>query len=321
MKDFWDKLQIKNISTILESYINGFLEALPTLLIALIVFIIFWMISNLVRTAIEKFSARFTHDRSLQSLFGTLARVTIVLIGMLVAAALIFPGLKAGDLVGVLGLSSVAIGFAFKDIFQNFLAGILILTQRPFTIGDQIAKGDIEGTVNTITIRSTTIRTYDGQHVVVPNSELFTNAVTVRTAEALRRSTFTTGIAYSEDIEAAREVIHKAVEGCEEVVSDPAPQIYVVEHSSSSINFDLRYWTKPEIASVKRALDQVATAVKYALDEAEIEIPYPYRTLEFFDKTDYAEMAQNLSEEQLDTLSALGVGPGRRRDTSRSEGE
>ena len=279
-------LELKNMVEILEGFANDALERLPSLALALVVFFVFYLISKLVDRLVVSLSSKITQDRSLQRLFATIASVLVIVIGIFVAAAIIFPGLQAGDLVSVLGLSSVAIGFAFKDIFQNFLAGILILTQRPFEIGDQIARGDIEGTVETINIRSTLIRTYDGQRIIVPNSELFTNAVTVRTAFEKRRTTFQAGIAYKEDINEAREVIRRATVACEGVLDDPAPQIYVVAHDDSSVNFDVRYWSNPSKADVVATLDRVATAIKYALDEAGIEIPFPYRTVEFFDKTE-----------------------------------
>ena len=303
-----EDLKIVSVMEVLQGYLNTALQHLPTIGSAVALLLVVFIISKFTKRFGVRLSQRITDDLSLQSLFQTTIQVIVWSLGLFAAAAIVFPGLKAGDLVGVLGLSSVAIGFAFKDIFQNFLAGVLILTQRPFSIGDQIARGDIEGTVQSISIRSTTIKTYDGQLVIVPNSELYTNPVTVRTAQDTRRTTFTTGIAYGEDIDTAREVITKAVHGCELVKSEPAPQIYVTNHGASSVDFDIRYWTSSDKATTVRALDQVATAVKYALDNADIEIPYTYRTLEFFDKTDYAELLSSLSPEQLEALRNM---PGR----------
>lgn len=298
-------MKIISAVDILQGYINSTLEKLPDIAIALIIILLFYILSKIAQRLGGRVADRATHDLSLRSLFRTMIQVLVMGIGIFVAAAVIFPGLKAGDLIGVLGLSSVAIGFAFKDIFQNFLAGILILTQRPFTITDQIARGDIEGTVEHINIRSTIIKTYDGQRIVVPNSELFTNAVTVRTAYPKRRTTFKAGIAYGEDIEQARAAIRKAIESCENVEQDPVPQIYVTEHADSAIVFDIRYWTDTKKAVVMVALDEVATAIKYALDDAGIEIPFPYRTVEFFDKTNYAEIFEQLTDEQIELLKTM----------------
>lgn len=301
----FEKLKIVSALEIIQSYTNAVLRKVPDLLLALVIVILFYVLSKLIQRLAGKLIDRATHDLSLQSLFRTLIQVFVMVAGILIAAAVVFPGLKAGDLVGVLGLSSVAIGFAFKDIFQNFLSGILILTQRPFTLGDQIARGDIEGTVEQINIRSTLIKTYDGQRIVVPNADLFTNPVTVRTAYEKRRTTFKTGIAYHEDINTAREVIRAAVLASDYVEQEPAPQIFVSSHADSSVNFDIRYWTDTKRSVVVQAIDDVGTRVKDALDEAGIEIPFPYRTVEFFDKTDYATLFEGLNDEQLEQLAQL----------------
>ena len=271
-------IQLKGAVEILQGYANDALEQLPKLAIALVVFVLFLVLSKIAVRVVTGIAARTTSDRSLQNLFATIAKVGVVLIGVFASAAIIFPGLKAGDLVGVLGLSSVAIGFAFKDIFQNFFAGILILTQRPFAIGDQIKRGDLEGTVEDISIiRNTVLKTYDGERLIVPNSDLYVNTVKVFTAYGKRRTVFKAGIAYKEDIEKARAAIKSVLDACEDVLKDPAPQIYVVEHGESSVNFDVRYWTAPQKAEVMKTLDAVATGIKYAFDAADIEIPFPYR--------------------------------------------
>ncbi|QDG54316.1 mechanosensitive ion channel family protein [Persicimonas caeni] len=284
--------QLLKLQDVLLEYVNSFLAIVPAIGIAIVVFVVFLVLASLAKRTVSGFSSRFTEDKSLQSLFGTITKVLVIVVGAFAAAAIIFPGLSAGHLVSVLGLSSVAIGFAFKDIFENFLAGILILSGRPFVIGDQIETNGYEGTVEHISIRSTSIETYDGQRVIIPNSAIFTNPMTVRTAFPHRRTTFVTGIGYDEDIETAREVIREAVNGCETVLEDPAPQIFLMEHGDSSVNFHIRYWTPSTISGVKNAQDEVATSVKYALDEAGIEIPYPYRTIEFFDKTEQSEQAR-----------------------------
>lgn len=281
--------KIVEVQHVLMGYANDAIAILPSIVIAAVVFLVFLVLASVLQKVVGKLSAKVTDDASLQSLFGTTTRVIVIVFGVFAAAATVFPGLSAGDLIGVLGLTSVAIGFAFKDIFQNFLAGVLILAQRPFHIGDQIVTNDFEGTVEKINIRSTEIRTYDGQLVILPNGSIYINPVTVRTAFPLRRTTFAAGIGYDEDIDTARQVIYDALADCDDVVDDPAPQVYVSAHDSSSVNFDVRYWTKPQIADVWKAKDEVGTKIKYALDAAGIEIPYPYRTVEFHDLTERGE--------------------------------
>lgn len=262
------------------------LEGLPTLLMALGVLVAFVIASSIARTLAQKSARGMVDDENLENLFGTLARIGVLAVGMFAAAGVLFPGLSAGHLVSVLGLASVAIGFAFKDIFENFLAGILILAQRPFHIGDQVIVGDFEGNVEDITIRSTYIKTYDGERVIMPNAMLYSSPVQVRTAYDIRRTKFATGIGYGEDIDAGRDAIAEALAACENILEEPAPQVVVTEHGDSSVNFQIRFWTESRSGNIVAARDEVATKVKNALDDADIEIPYPYRTVEFFDMTE-----------------------------------
>jgi len=209
---------VEKLTTEGREFLRRLIGALPELATALVVFLLFWFASGIARRATKGLSERVTDDLNLQRLFGGAARILVLVIGAFIAAGLVFPGLEAGDLVAVLGLSSVAIGFAFKDIFENFLAGILILIQRPFHINDQIIVDGFEGSVEDIKLRSTTIETFDGERVIMPNSTLYGSPVRVRTAFETRRTTFATGIGYGEDIDEARETIRKAVESCEHIL-------------------------------------------------------------------------------------------------------
>ena len=269
-----------------QEYSNAFMRTLPTMVLAVVVLFVFYFLSKVGKRSAETIAEKVFHDSSLQNLAGTFVGVLLIVIGVFAAATIVFPGLRAGDLVAVLGLSGVAIGFAFQDIFQNFLAGILLLWQRPFVVGDQIEVDEYAGTIEHIDIRATSLRSYHGQIIVIPNSDIYSSAVTVNTAEDVRRSAFETGIAYDEDIETGRKVITEAVNSCELVNNEPAPKVMVTGHGDSSIDFRLTYWTKSDRSTETAARDQVATAVKYALDDAGIEIPYPYRTVEFFDMTE-----------------------------------
>ncbi|MFB6264891.1 MAG: mechanosensitive ion channel family protein [Bradymonadaceae bacterium] len=282
---------LTSLTDVFKSYANALIQSVPTIGIAVVVFIVFWILSGVASRLVENASERVAEDESLQSLFGTTTRVAVLVVGIFSTASILFPGLKVGDLVGVLGLSSVAVGFAFKDIFQNLLAGILLLAQRPFRIGDQIVVSGYEGTVEDVELRSTSIKTHDGQKVIIPNSDVYNSPVTVKTAYEKRRTTFETGIGYGEDIETGREVIRETLESCDSILAEPEPQVFVSGHGDSSVNFDVRYWTDSRQADVTKTRDEVASKVKDALDDAGIEIPYPYRTVEFFDMSEAEDEA------------------------------
>ena len=210
-----------------------------------------------------------------------------LLLGGLVAAAIAFPSVNAADLFGVLGIGGVAIGFAFRDILQNALAGILILLTRPFRIGDQVAAGGYEGTVEDIQVRATTIRTYDNRRAVIPNTALFTDKVLVNTAFDKRRLSARIGIGNGDDIAEAKRVIEAAARGAEGVLADPPPRALVAELGDSAVLLDLFFWIDPPRRSEAiEVTDRVLARVKPALTEAGIDIPFPTMQVLLHDQTE-----------------------------------
>ncbi len=263
----------------------SFLERLPYILIGLIVFGIFYIAGRILRRVVHAAGERTRLDVTLADLLGRIASFAIMVLGLFVAAVIMFPAFEPGDLIAGLGITSVAIGFAFKDVLQNFFAGILILWRRPFVVGDQIRSKDYEGTVEEINVRSTKLKTYDGERAVLPNGEVYTNAILVRTAYDRRRVRFTVGIGYADSIEEARETIHRVLGDTEGVVEDPGPWVYVSELAPSSVNFTVFFWTESQQANVLKVSDRVATGIKNALDEAQIDMPFPHTVLLFHDAT------------------------------------
>ena len=194
----WNKIQ---------ATIDGFIALLPNIVLAFVVFILFFFAARWLKSIVKRLTRRHRQARNLGMVLGRLAQGFALLIGLFVALSIVIPTFKAGDLIQLLGISGVAIGFAFRDILQNFLAGILILLTEPFQIDDRIVFKDFERTVENIETRATTIRTYDGRRIVIPNSELFTNSVTVNTAFDTRRIEYDVGIGYGDDVEEAKRLM------------------------------------------------------------------------------------------------------------------
>ncbi len=230
---------------------------------------------------------RAGQPRGIALVFSRIVSWLVLALGVLVALTVIFPTLTAASLFGALGVSGVAIGFAFKDIFQNLLAGILILITRPFRIGDQIVSGDHEGVVEDIQVRATLLRTYDNRRVVIPNSELYTNRVTVNTAYDHRRLSVTVGIGYGDDIAAARTLILETLGGLDGLLQDPPPSVLVRELGDFSVNLDVRFWIDPPVRrEAVEAQDIVLEAIRNALPAAGFDLPFPTQQLLFHDQTE-----------------------------------
>lgn len=252
---------------------------LPYLILGVIVFVFFLVAARLVKRVLITAGRRTRLDLTLADLLGRLASAFTIILGLFVAAVVIFPTFNPGDLIAGLGITSVAIGFAFKDVLQNFFAGILILWRRPFIVGDEIRVDSYEGTVEEITTRSTRVKTYDGERAVLPNGDVYTSAVLVRTAYNNRRIRLSVGIGYQDSIERARSVIRQVLDKTEGVLNEPAPSIFVAELAPSSVNFNVFFWTNSRQINVLRVIDSAMTGIKLALDEAGIDIPYPHVVL------------------------------------------
>lgn len=254
----------------------------PHIVVAFVILLLTVGLSKAATFSVRRVLARTKLRQSLKELFTLLMSILVWVLGLMIAAVIVFPGLTPASILAGLGLGSVAIGFAFKDVFENFLAGIIILFRREMRIGDFIECEGIEGEVDQIAIRESHIRQTDGQLVIVPNSILFKNPVIIRTDQPVRRMTVTCGVAYDVDVDEARDVIRRAVEACESVDQDNKPiQIFAQEFGDSSINFEVTWWTGSKPVEVRESRDQVVSKVKRALDDAGIEIPFPYRTLTF----------------------------------------
>lgn len=257
----------------------------PHILISLIVFVVFVLAGRLAKRTGAALGRRARLDPALGALIGNVGSGVMIVVGFFVAAVIVFPAFKPGDLIAGLGVTSIAIGFAFKDILQNWLAGVFILWRRPFQIGDQIRTKGHEGTVEQITVRSTLLKTYDGERVVVPNSDVYADTLLVRTANDRRRVRFTVGVGYADSIEEARETIHRVLREADGVLGDPAPWVHVTELAPSAVTFAVYFWVYSEQANVLRVSDRVATGIKLALDRAGIDMPYPHTVVLFHDVT------------------------------------
>jgi small conductance mechanosensitive channel len=250
----------------LHALIANFSQRLPYMAVALLVFILFYIIGVVLRRVAARFTLRTRRHRSVGIVLGRLGQGVLVLLGLLIALVIAVPGFTPGQLVSVLGLSSVAIGFAFRDILQNFLSGILLLLSEPFRIGDQIKSGDFEGTVENIETRATSIVTYDGRRIVMPNSTLFVNPVTVNTANEKRRLEYDIKLPKDSDIQKMRQVILRAVTPLPHVLEDPSPDVLLVGFTDNDVTLRLRWWIRPpRHFELQHGVDTVLVHVRDAL--------------------------------------------------------
>ncbi|MEO6064908.1 MAG: mechanosensitive ion channel family protein [Lysobacterales bacterium] len=264
-----------------DELLTGFIRILPQLGIALFVFLATWGAARIARRAVHELLGRGDFRQTLVGLFETLAGVLIWMVGVMIASSIIFPGITPANLLAVLGLGSVAVGFAFKDIFENFLAGILIMLRKKVNIGDVIECETVEGRVEQITLRDTYLRHLSNELVLVPNAYLFKNPLKILTDSPFRRHEVVVGVAYDVNLDEAVRVITNAVARVEVVDSERPVEVFAKEFGDSSINFLVRWWAGSAPVQAHASRDKVVRGIKRALDEAGMEIPFPQRTLWF----------------------------------------
>jgi small conductance mechanosensitive channel len=247
-------------------------NVLPTVATAVVVLVVFWALALLVRRVV-RFGTRYVPDPTIRLLITQVSYYLVWAIGFIVMLDTL--GLNLQSVVTALGLGSVALGFALKDVLSNLVSGMLILAMRPFEIGDQIVIGDTEGTVEHIELRATQIRTYDGRLVLVPNGEVFTSRITNNTAADVRRANVDLFLGYKEDVARAMPVILDAVRSVPGVVDTPAPSLRLRECLPECMHFDARFWADSRRTNLMNTASAVRVAILRALKEAGVSLPDP----------------------------------------------
>jgi small conductance mechanosensitive channel len=251
--------------------VNGLIENLPFLLGALLVMILTWLVALIVRRGALLWAERTEGDRNTELLIGRLCYGGVWVLGAIVALGIM--GLNFTALLGTLGLTSVAIGFSLRDILSNYISGVILLAARPFRIGDQIVVKAYEGTITQIQLRATTLQTYDGRLVYIPNQEMFRSSITNNTASPVRRSSAMVGISYEADIEKATAIIRGAVAQVDGVESLPDPMVLVRELGPSTVKLEIWFWVNSRRQSFLEVTSRVLQAIKSALEGANIDMP------------------------------------------------
>src|ERR1700682_1166060 len=252
--------------------VDSFFGRLPSLIVGVVVFFVFYVFSILLSRVILRTTRR--HRPNLGVVFARILSAATILLGFLVAFSVVAPSFQAGDLIKILGISGVAIGFAFQNILQNFLAGLLLLWAEPFRIGDEIKLDPYEGTVEEIQTRATIIKTYDGRRVVIPNADLFTHSVTVNTALDIRRWEYDLAVKDSRDLAEIKSFIVKTVSKVQGILSDPRPEVLVMDLGDPDLNavkVRVLWWTKaPRQHEMLASYDRVLTAIRQTLNRSAV---------------------------------------------------
>ncbi|GGC21674.1 hypothetical protein GCM10011371_06650 [Novosphingobium marinum] len=268
---------------------RGFVQALPSLAIALVILFLTWLVAKFAVRIADKITDRASIRDDLKQLVETLVKLAIWIVGIVIALTVAIPSFTPAGAFAGLGVGALAIGFAFQDIFENFLAGVLLMLREKMRIGDVIECEGIIGRVEKTTLRETYIRQLSNELTVVPNSLLFKNPVKILTDETIRRNEIVVGVAYDTDLEKAQRIIIDTVEALDSVKKDKPVLVFAQEFNSSSIDFLVQWWADSAPRDLRLTKSDIVMAVKRALDDAGVEIPFPYVTHTFKERVPLAE--------------------------------
>ena len=248
--------------------IDGFIDRLPALILAIGIFIAFYVLSHVAARAIQQAVSK--RRQNLALVFARLTGGATILLGLLVAISIVAPSFQASDLIKIRGIGGVAIGFAFQNILQNFLAGLLLLWSEPFRVGDEIKVDAFEGRVEEIQTRATIIKTYDEREVLIPNADLFTHSVIVNTAMGSRRWQYDLDVKRNQNLKQLKETIVNAIRRVPGVLSDPEPQALIVEATPDAVKMRILWSTHDSRQhQMLGSYDQVLATVIDALDSGQ----------------------------------------------------
>lgn len=265
------------ISQIPEDWLADFVRFMPKLLFSLVVFVASLTAAGLLGRVASKAIERRGADPELTLLTGQVTRWGTVVVGSIVALQQVNFDVTA--FLAGMGILGFTIGFAIQDVSKNFVAGTLLLLQQPFDIGDAIEVGDFSGTVVTIDLRATELRTFDGVNVLIPNADVFTSPIVNYSRTNRRRIEVAAGVAYDSDLELVRKTATEAIAAIPGVLEEPALDVVFENLGPSTVDFRVYYWVDMEQIGFLAAKDAGVKAIKTTFEEAGIDMPYPTQTV------------------------------------------
>lgn len=273
LSDAWSKV---------ADWTHGLIELLPNLIAALVVLLAFMGVATVVRNVVGRVMDRLAHQPEISRVVAAAAYVAVLGIGIVLALGTLELDTAVTSLLAGAGILGLALGFAFQDIAENLIAGIVLNVQDQFSEGDMIESNEYTGIVERVQLRATTVRTFQGQRVMIPNAMVFKNPLINFSAGGRRRIDLPVGVAYGDDLEKARRVAIEAVETLEYRDTTQPVDLFYEEFGDSSINFQIRFWIGfSGQVDFLRARSDAIMAIKVAFDREGITIPFPIRTLDF----------------------------------------
>jgi small-conductance mechanosensitive channel len=260
----------------ISTFIDNFIKGLPNLVTALAIFLFSIYFARLVSKVLHRALRKRNPPLNVTNLLADATRWTIIGIGTITALQRFFDVTAFLAGLGILGFT---IGFALQDIMKNFAAGVILLIQQPFSVGDAIGVNGFDGTVLEISLRTTEMKALDGRMVTLPNANVLANPIVNYTRADRRRIELPVGVDYNTDTEKARKVVLEAIQNVPGFVAEPAPMVGFSSFGDSALELNTYFWIDTAKTNTIAAKDSAFTLIKSVLDKEGINIPFPTRTV------------------------------------------
>ncbi|WKZ46758.1 MAG: mechanosensitive ion channel [Anaerolineales bacterium] len=260
----------------LETFMKNVVGNIPNLIAALLIFLISVYVGRLLGNIIWRVLAARKAPEGVTHLLTQFTRWTFIVFGAIAALQRFFD--VTAFLAG-LGLVGFTVGFALQDVMKNFAAGIILLLQQPFQVGEAIGVKDFDGTVLGIHLRTTEMKTFDGRIVTLPNADLLANPIVNYTRADRRRVEIPVRISYQADPEIARQAALEAIQTVPGMVNDPEPVVGFSTFDDSALKLNAYFWIDTSKTNPLIAKDDALKRMKSALEQKGIEIPFPTQTV------------------------------------------
>lgn len=288
--DFWAEVQ---------GYYGGLIALLPKLITAILLFLIFYFVANYVRKLVRTWLIHRMEDPLLAQFLARTIKIVIILIGVLVFLNTVGLGAAAGGLLASAGVGAFILGFAFKDIGENFLAGIMLAFNRPFKVGDVVELDGIQGKIVSLDLRNVHIKTADGRDVFIPNGSIVKNPVINLTIDGDLRFDFTVGLDYGSELGKAVEIILHTLKEVPGVMHEPRkPFVMVSDLAASTLNVGVYYWIDAFDPAISASIvkNQAVAAVLSALNEAGFYLPSEIMEIKNYNNSDLMAVTKAAKE-------------------------
>jgi len=260
---------------------RDFIQLLPLLAVGVFVLFLAYTLAKLSASLARKLAARRVDSQLLQQVLASIVAVLVMLVGLYIALKVSGLSRLAVTVLGGTGLVGIALGFAFRDIAENYLASVLISLNRPFSVGDLIELDNYKGFVRRVTTRGTLLLTGDGNHIQIPNSTIYKSVITNYSSSPRIRKDFTVGIGFEDSVSEAQEIIHETLVNHPSVLDDPEPLVLVESLGSATVNLKALFWLDGERFDAGSVSSALMRQAKAALTDAQISMPDEAREVVF----------------------------------------